>query len=295
MTKVDSEYIKNIDIFGPMTDLAVEQILESPENSIEEYEISDYILKETEKAEHMYLILEGSVEILIRGGQSGRQVVADSREVPIATLHSGDIFGEQALFRNSDGKRNASVRASSKCKLFRIHKKYVDINIKRDMEMTMTQITMIDLPQDQEVRDILGSMRLFKSLNADEVSSFREWTEIIEVSIGEVIIREKDPGDSMYVVMEGELEVFVTAKDGTQKPVALLREGNYFGESALINDKSPRRSAGVRGRTSCRIIKIPKKYFRLAIKRDTALGKAVQMISSARQIKSAAAKKSDSS
>ena len=290
MADVDPSLIRNIDIFGPLDGMALEQIIEAPENAVEEHDTNEYIIREAEEAEFMYVVIEGSVEIMIKGGASGRQVVGDEREVPVATLHAGDFFGEQALFRNSEGKRNASVIARSKCKLFRIHKKYVEINIKRDLDLTMTAITMIELPQDREVREILETMRLFKSLNPDEIGSFREWTEIIEITPGELVVREREPAQSLYVVKEGELEVYVVNKNKEEIVVGILRKGQYFGEGGLLGTDV--RNAFVRGKTNARLIKIPKKYFRLVLKRDPGLSKAVQIVDKDRKQKIIQAKKS---
>ena len=56
---------------------------------------------------------------------------------------------------------------------------------------------------------------------------------------GDVIFREGDPGDCMYAVMAGEVEVFHEEPDGRTLIVATLREGQYFGEMSLLS-KSPR-------------------------------------------------------
>ncbi|MGV0005184.1 MAG: cyclic nucleotide-binding domain-containing protein [Candidatus Porifericomitaceae bacterium WSBS_2022_MAG_OTU9] len=292
MADIDPSLIRNIDIFGPLSGLALEQIIDAPENAIEEYKANDYIVREAEEAQFMYVVVEGSVEILIRGGASGRQIVGDDREVPIATLHTGDFFGEQALYRNSEGTRNASVRAETNCKLFRIHKKYVELNIKRDLDMTMTSITMIELPQDKEVREILETMRLFKSLNADEISSFREWTEIMEISVGELVVRDREPAESIFVVLDGELEVYVLNQSKEEINIGILRKGNYFGEGGMLGSADGIRNAFVRGKSNCRLIKIPKNYFRVALKRDPSLGVAVKVVDKARKQKIIQAKKS---
>ena len=54
----------------------------------------------------MYIVLEGTVEVSIRG-------VSGGREITIATLNAGDFFGEQSLLPGGTGRRNASVRADT--------------------------------------------------------------------------------------------------------------------------------------------------------------------------------------
>jgi Cyclic nucleotide-binding domain len=52
---------------------------------------------------------------------------------------------------------------------------------------------------------------------------------------GETIFRQGDPGDCMYAVIEGEVEV-VREEPGTEpKVIARLGPGQYFGEMALVS------------------------------------------------------------
>ena len=154
----------------------------------------------------------------------------------------------------------------------------------------MTQITMLELPQDKEVREILQSMRLFQKLSEKEIKDFRQWTEIIEVMPRELVFREREPAENMYIVLEGELEVFTKNAKGVESSVVILKQGNYFGELALLSMDKGKRSASVRAKTRARLIKIPKKYFRLSLKRDPSLVKAMETIDKVQKAKLKAAK-----
>jgi hypothetical protein len=52
--------------------------------------------------------------------------------------------------------------------------------------------------------------------------------------IGEVIVREGDPGDSMFIISTGEVRATVD-RNGQQVPVATLRDGDFFGEMAVLS------------------------------------------------------------
>jgi Cyclic nucleotide-binding domain len=52
--------------------------------------------------------------------------------------------------------------------------------------------------------------------------------------VGEVIVREGDPGDSMFIVSTGEVRATVL-RDGQQLPVATMRDGDFFGEMAVLS------------------------------------------------------------
>lgn len=59
----------------------------------------------------------------------------------------------------------------------------------------------------------------------------------------DVIFKEGTPGDWIYVILKGEVEIFKTIR-GRKVVVDILKEGEVFGEVSFI-DKSPR-SAGAR-------------------------------------------------
>jgi len=71
---------------------------------------------------------------------------------------------------------------------------------------------------------------------------------------GEVIFREGDKGNNMYVVRSGEVDIEL---DG--KVLETLARGSIFGEMALI-DGSPR-AATARAKTNCDVAAISEKSF----------------------------------
>lgn len=55
---------------------------------------------------------------------------------------------------------------------------------------------------------------------------------------GEVIFRDGDPGDALYVVEKGQVRIWKGAPDAPT-PIGLVDEGGVFGEMAIF-DKQPR-------------------------------------------------------
>jgi CRP/FNR family cyclic AMP-dependent transcriptional regulator len=60
---------------------------------------------------------------------------------------------------------------------------------------------------------------------------------------GEVLFREGEPGDTMYVVQSGSVRITKSAK-GDEKMLAILGPGEFFGEMAILNAK-PRNATAV--------------------------------------------------
>jgi len=54
------------------------------------------------------------------------------------------------------------------------------------------------------------------------------------LNVGEQVVLEGDPGDSMFIISTGEVRATVE-RDGRQVPVATLRDGDFFGEMAVLS------------------------------------------------------------
>lgn len=68
-----------------------------------------------------------------------------------------------------------------------------------------------------------------------------------------------DPGDKFYIVVRGELDILAPEKDGIETPLAVLRDGDFFGEIALVEDCP--RTASVRTRTNTWCLTLPRQHF----------------------------------
>src|ERR1700747_929975 len=51
----------------------------------------------------------------------------------------------------------------------------------------------------------------------------------------ETIFRQGDPSDAMFYVRDGNVKVTVTAKRGKRAVLAILRQGDFFGERCLVS------------------------------------------------------------
>jgi len=85
---------------------------------------------------------------------------------------------------------------------------------------------------------------------------------------GEVILREGEVGDCMYVVQAGRVEV-IKEKAGDPIRLAVHGEGDFFGEMALVEHDV--RSATVRALGEARILTVDKKTFLRRIHEDPSL------------------------
>ncbi len=104
-----------------------------------------------------------------------------------------------------------------------------------------------------EKQETLAGLGLFSEFTHSELESFCDLTDAIQVRKGERIVRQDEPGDSMFVLLEGTATV-VHRKDGKSFELARLGPGDFFGELALV-DEGPR-SADVEALEGCTLVKI---------------------------------------
>ena len=85
---------------------------------------------------------------------------------------------------------------------------------------------------------------------------------------GEVIVREGETGDCMYVIQEGQVEVLRGTENRAVR-LAVLKEGDFFGEMAIFEHEV--RSATVRALGEVRVLTVEKKNFLRRIHEDPSL------------------------
>ncbi|HZT43369.1 MAG TPA: Crp/Fnr family transcriptional regulator [Chthonomonadaceae bacterium] len=89
----------------------------------------------------------------------------------------------------------------------------------------------------------LRSIPLFEDLPADQLAAIAAHCRQRTYRAEEAIIHEKDPGESLYVIVQGTVKVSKTQPDGNAVFLAILAAGDTFGEMSLID--SMNRSADV--------------------------------------------------
>lgn len=85
---------------------------------------------------------------------------------------------------------------------------------------------------------------------------------------GEVIVRQGDVGDCMYVIQDGEVEI-ISEENEEEILIATRSEGDFIGEMAIFDRDV--RSATIRAKGKVRILTVDKKNFMRRIHEDPSL------------------------
>ncbi len=87
--------------------------------------------------------------------------------------------------------------------------------------------------------DQLSENRLFEGIESTLLDRIAPTVRVVQLSEGEVVFREGDPGDVMYLVGKGSVKISKAGRGGQQETLGFIEPGNFFGEMALL-DGEPR-------------------------------------------------------
>lgn len=83
--------------------------------------------------------------------------------------------------------------------------------------------------------EVLKNNPLFAVLDPEGAAALR--SSLVEVGItkGQALFREGEPGDQMYVILDGKVKLGQTSPDGRESLLAVLGPGEMFGELSLFD------------------------------------------------------------
>jgi small-conductance mechanosensitive channel/CRP-like cAMP-binding protein len=129
--------------------------------------------------------------------------------------------------------------------------------------------------------DALSRVDVFRALDAEKVDRLARRLRMVIFGPGEVILRQGDPGDSLYVVRSGQVVVQAGIGSGP-KTVATLTAGQFFGEMSLMTGES--RSSTVLARTDVECYIVDKDAFQEILHEKPELAGSISEILSRRQL-----------
>jgi CRP-like cAMP-binding protein len=89
-----------------------------------------------------------------------------------------------------------------------------------------------------ELAEKLRDKVLFREFTPQELDEFLDLLDPVMAKAGDTVVRQEDRGDCMYILVSGKCRV-VHHKNGRDIDLAILNEGDFFGELALV-DEGPR-------------------------------------------------------
>lgn len=228
--------LSNSFLFSALEDRDLDCILDAVEEIV--FEDGERIIAEGDDGDCLYIIGEGSAECT-KLTPSGPQV--------LKKCFPGDVFGELALLYNVP--RAASVAAVGRCMSWRLDRDTFNQVVKDAATKRAAQYD-----------SFLQSVSLFDSMEANERSRLVDALKVEIYRQGDIVMRQNEPGDRVYIVEEGMLEArkafgsgALVEKLADQKVVKEYSRGDYFGELALLKNQ-PRAASIIVTSTTAKLV-----------------------------------------
>lgn len=105
----------------------------------------------------------------------------------------------------------------------------------------------------------LRKVPIFQHLDRGVLASLARISVMVDQEADDLIFREGEPADALYVIVSGQVHIEQTYRDGRKKTLACLLPGQFFGEMAIIT--SQRRCATASAAEPCRLLRLDKAAF----------------------------------
>jgi CRP-like cAMP-binding protein len=132
---------------------------------------------------------------------------------------------------------------------------------------------------------LLATCDLMRHLPAEQIEQILPRIHDRQLKAGEILFRAGDPGDALYIVGRGKVEVLANGLPGAEAcggAIAVLGKGHTFGEMSLLSGGP--RSATIRAVEETELLEIGKDDFDRLVATDRQLADAVKRISHQRAI-----------
>ena len=219
----------------------------------------------------MYLLTDGAIE-LTAGGKM------------LDIVRTGDVFGELAVISEIPGiaapsTRTATATAKTDCAGYSLDGSETEAGLTRTPEFALMLMSVmferlrflaarLATRGATKAKDTGRSEPVFDAQTLAALEGRLERATVVRFDEGRKIMKEGNPGTTMYIVLEGRVTIAINGRI-----VEKLVPGGVFGEMALVDQSS--RSASALARTDCALLSINRDALVALVKSDPAIGMAM--------------------
>ena len=250
------EYIKSVPIFSTLSDEEIQHIIRG--SKILVCRKGDKIINQGDIGNEIYIILSGKVRVF--------SVDENGIETQLAELKERDTFGELSLLynvkrtANCQSEEDSEILAISKNDFLKATKNYDGIKKIEDILRTT---------------NILRKNPIFSEIAVSTLSQIIISSAEEKFNKGEVIIREGEPGDKVYIIKNGRCKIVKG-----ERTVAEISDSEIFGEIAVL--EHTRRTATVIPETDVTTLSLKEEDFWKILSKDLFLANLLEKLSKLR-------------
>jgi NTE family protein len=228
------EFLRDVPLFGSME----EDQLDRVRRELQPFTLDrgDTLIREGEEGDALYIIAGGRLE-----------ATTGNPPVKIGEVTPGEIVGETALLTGEP--RSATVTATTNAHGYRLERVRVMRVIEEHPEEMRRIAELITRrsagprreqfrPSQEEIVTFLSDVALFASLpptTLAELAPHLQWFTIVR---NEVLIRQGEPGNRVYLLVSGRLRYEVRDASGGIVRSGTIERGEVVGEMALLTEES---------------------------------------------------------
>jgi len=173
---------------------------------------SDVIIQQGDEGDNFYVIDTGEVEVYVGS-------------VMVTTISDGGSFGELALIYGTP--RAATIKARTDVKCWAVDR------------YTYRRILMGSTIRKRKMyEEFLAKIHILDNLDQWERLTVADALEPVNFAKGDNIVKQGEHGNEFFIILSGTARVLQAPAEGEEQvEVGQLKEGDYFGEIALMLDR----------------------------------------------------------
>jgi len=104
------------------------------------------------------------------------------------------------------------------------------------------------------IMNSLKDIEFLSPINYDELRNIAAYSSFETFGTGETIVKQGDTGDTFYLIHSGIVDVLYKDSAGNEKPLATLKQGEFFGEMSLLAGEPRKATVIAHDDTSCIVV-----------------------------------------
>jgi bacteriocin-type transport-associated protein len=236
----------------------------------------DWVIREGESADFVYIVLEGSLVVAISQSQA-------DVDQEIARCTVGEMVGEMSLI--DDRFPSATVRAAEPSQVLAIPKRSLKTKLNLDADFAARFYQEIAITLSARLRSLSKLLAqsqivpgqalrkvlfVFAILNDNDVDWITTRGRREQVAAGTVLIQQGQPVEAIYIVLKGNLAITFTIQGengaSTEKEIARRASGEIVGEMSFVETGVA--SASIRCAENSLLLALPQDLLWEKLKQD---------------------------
>lgn len=227
--------LSEIPLLADLAPLELESVAESMQ--VHERQQGDVIFNRGEEGESLFFVTRGQVEVATGSQELGR-------------LDPGECFGEFSFL--TEQPRAASVRALEATELLELSQSSMQVVVRARPRLREVLFKMY---RERAMLNVLTQSPLFEMLKAQDREKVAGLMELVPLDAEEVVFQRGAPGDCLYLIKRGRVEVRGETTDGKDVKLAVLEPHQFFGEVSFLTGVP--RTATIVTLEECELLKLP--------------------------------------